>query len=164
MAFKVRGLSAIADPALQDALKSIESAVNQTAVAAGVSPNGPAPAPTNAGNLTVVQSSSIYDVVISDPANQQGETYFLEWDTQASFATARMIQLGAARSWRGNLGNPGNTWWRLYKQLPGSNPSAWITFSGNPVAGSGAAGPAPGVPKGSGSSNQSGRGFGTIGG
>ena len=164
MAFQVKNLNTISDPLLQEALKSIEDTINNTGAISGVTPNAVATTPTNPGSLAVLQTAGIYDVTINDPANQRGETYFLEWDTQASFASARMIELGASRHYRGTLGNLGNTYWRFYKQLQGSNASAWINSSANPVAGGGTAGPTPGVPKGSGSSSQSGQGLGTIGG
>jgi hypothetical protein len=163
MSLKISNLSSIADPILQAALKSIEDAHNRLSAIVGVSSSGPAKVPQNAGNIAVVQTAGIYDVTISDPANQRGEVYFLEYDTQASFATAHLISLGPSRHWRGTLGNLGNTWWRMYKQLAGSDASPWITFSGNPVAGGGTTGPTLGTPKGSGSSNQSGRGLGPIG-
>jgi hypothetical protein len=164
MAFRVSHLDSVGDPVLQAALKSIEDALNQHGVIAGINPTGIAQTPQNAGNLTVTQANGVYDATITDSANQRGETYFLEWDTQASFATAHLIPLGPSRSWRGRLDVSGSkVWFRCYKQLQGSNPSPWINFSGNPLTDGGSAGPAPGIPKGSGSSNQAGRGFGTIG-
>lgn len=163
MAFRVAHLDSVGDPVLQAALKSIEDALNRHGAIAGINPNGAAQTPQNAGNLTVAQNNGIYDVVISDSSNQRGELYFLEYDTQASFATAHLISLGPSRHWRGTLGNLGNTWWRMYKQIQGSNASPWINFAGNPVAGGGTTGPTLGTPKGSGSSNQSGRGLGPVG-
>ena len=163
MSFKVKNLSAFPTPLQQESLKSIETVINSAHAVAGVNAGGSMPPPQNPGSIAVAQANGIYDVTINDPAAARGETYFVEWDTQSSFGTARMIQLGAARHWRGTFGDVGNTWWRFYKQVQGSDPSPWINFSGTPVAGGGAAGPAVGVPLGSGSSKQSGRGFGNIG-
>lgn len=165
MAFRVAKLSSVADPILSEAFKSIEDNINRSNAVAGVNPNGAATTPKNAGGLSVVQANGIYDVTISDSANERGETYFLEWALDSAFTTAHLISLGPARNWRGRLDlNGSSVWFRCYKQLQGSNPSAWIYFSGNPLTDGGSSGPMPGTPKGSGSSNQAGRGFGTIGG
>lgn len=164
MAFQIKNLSTIGDPLLQEALKSIEDTINQSGNTAGVNPAGVATAPQNAGSITVTQANGVYDVVINDSANERGEIYFVEWSLSSSFAPANMIQLGAARSWRGYLGLAANSYWRFYKQLQGSNPSAWINCSANPIGHGGTAGPTPQFPQGSGSSNQSGRGLGPIGG
>jgi hypothetical protein len=164
MSLKVSNLSSIADPILQAALKSIEDAHNRLSAIVGVSSSGPAATPQNAGNIAVVQTNGVYDVTITDSANQRGETYFLEWATDAGFTTAHLISLGPARNWRGRLDLSGSKiYWRFYKQLIGSDPSPWINYSGNPLTDGGSAGPAPGTPKGSGSSNQGGRGYGNVG-
>jgi hypothetical protein len=167
MAFHILSKSEFSDEKIREAFAGIESAINKNLAIVGVNPNSVATTPTNAGSLTVVQANGIYDATISDPANERGEVYLLEWDLVPSFATARLIHLGPSRYWRGALHLGVNSYWRFYKQIIGSNPSPWINFGGatpTAVGFGGAAGPTPGVPLGSGSSNQSGRGFGPLGG
>jgi hypothetical protein len=165
-ALSIADKNGFTDPKLIKAFGTIEATVNSSLRIAGVNAGSVAAAPVNSGSLTVTEGLGIYDAVISDPANERGETYFLEWDTQPSFVTARMIQLGASRYWRGQLSLGVNSYWRFYKQLVGSNVSAWINFGGTTPAAvgfGGAAAPALGVPSGSGSSSQSGQGLGPIG-
>lgn len=153
-------------PRTYEALVQVTNAINQGHAVAGVDATGVFTQPVNTGQLTVVEANGIFDATITDPSPQRQTVYFLEWDLQASFATARQIQLGASRYWRGMLGNIGNSYWRFAKQAQGSNISEWINFGGTTpkaVSSSGTAGPAPGVPAGSGSSSRSGQGFGPIG-
>jgi hypothetical protein len=167
MAFQVKSKNAFSDPKLVEALDSIEKVINSSSQIAGVNPGSVATTPTNAGSLNVTEANGIYDAAITDPSNERGETYFLEYDVSPSFSTAHTIQLGASRNWRGALNLGVNSYWRFYKQIIGSNPSAWINFGGSTPASvgfGGAAGPPMGTSSGSGSSKQSGRGFGPIGG
>lgn len=166
MAFHVPSKSGFEDVKLREAFTAIENTINKNLLVAGVNPGSVAATPVNSGSLVVAEANGIYDAVITDPANERGEIYFLEWDVVPSFATARQIHLGPSRYWRGALNLGVNSYWRCYKQIIGSNPSAWINFGGatpTAVGFGGAAGPTPGVPSGSGSSNQSGRGFGPLG-
>jgi hypothetical protein len=166
MSFQVASKSGFEDVKLKEAFTSIENAINKSLLITGVNPGSVAATPTNSGSLAVVELNGVYDATITDPANERGETYFLEYDTVPSFATARLIHLGPSRYWRGALHLGVNSYWRCAKQIIGSNISPWINFGGaNPTAVGfgGVAGPVPGAPVGSGSSNQSGRGFGPIG-
>ncbi len=123
--------------------------------------------PTNIGSLAVTQANGVYDATMNDPAAQRGEIYFLEFDTVPSFATARPAYTGPLNYWRGSLALGVNSYWRFYKQIPGSNPSSPINFGGpNPTAVgfSGAAGPTPGVRiAGPNGLNRPGGGLGPIG-
>lgn len=154
-------------PKIYEALIKVQNVVNQGHAVAGVNPAGTANTPVNNGMLAINQDSGIYDAVISDPAADRGEHYFLQWDTTPSFSTARTIYLGPTRSWRGALGAVGKTYWRHQKQLLGSNISDPVNFGGDkpmPVQANNAiGGPTPGVPQGSGSSKVSGHGWGPIG-
>lgn len=165
-----RGLDTIREPypELYEALQSIVKGINQTAQVSGVGSNGPAPMPANSGMLTVTQQNGIYDAAIVDNNPLRGEEYHIEFDTQPSFATARLVKDGGpGRYYRANLGSMGSTYWRYYKQSKGSNPSPYIYHGGSVpkavTSTAGATGPAPGVPNGSGSSTRSGHGWGLIG-
>jgi hypothetical protein len=153
-------------PQAYEAVVQLKNAVNQTAQILGADATGPAQTPTNNGSLAVSQSGGIYDVAITDPSAERGEQYFIEWSNGASFSQAYVISLGPSRNWRGYLGNIGTTYWRFYKQTPGSNASPWINFGGTtpaPVGGdSSSGGPAPGAANGSGTGG-SGQGYGPIG-
>lgn len=168
MALNIPELVAIqkSHPKIYEALTKIVNSMNQAHQVAGVNPAGTANAPTNNGALAVQSDSGIYDAVINDPSANRGEHYFLQWDTDPSFQTARTIYLGPTRSWRGSLGGVGATYWRHQKQLLGSNISESVNFGGSKpqaVPGNGLGGPTPGAPQGSGSSKQPGHGWGPIG-
>lgn len=154
-------------PKIYEALIKVQNVVNQGHAVAGVNPAGTANTPINNGMLTVNQDSGIYDAVIADPAADRGEHYFLQWDTDPAFRTARTIYLGPTRSWRGALGSVGPTYWRHQKQLLGSNISEPVNFGGTKPAvvqtNNSLGGPTPGAPQGSGSSSQPGHGWGPIG-
>lgn len=167
MSFQVPSKTMFAHtPGMLEAFTAIERAINQLGSVAGIDAKDVAATPVNRGSLAVVQDNGFHDVTISDPANERGETYFLEYDTDPSFKTATTISLGPSRSWRGSLGLAQNSYWRMYKQIPGSNPSEPINFGGQtPVAvpAGGMPGPPRGAFVGSGSGSQSGQGYGLIG-
>ncbi len=153
-------------PRTYEALVQIASAINQGHSVAGIDPTGVKGAPSNTGIMDVSQVNGIYDVTITDPNPQRLAEYYIEWDTQPSFATARLVQHGVSRYYRATLGNLGTTYWRYYKQFQGSNVSGYINHGGTTplaVGGGGTAGPTPGGANGSGSSLQPGQGFGPIG-
>jgi hypothetical protein len=163
MGLSTRGIETVRNdyPQLYDALVSIVGQVDKLGATVGASAQNVAQAPMNAVQLNVSAANGIFDVQIVDVNAQRGELYFLEWDTDASFKNAKTIFLGPARAWRGYLGSL-TLFWRVYKQLIGSNVSGYVSLTAG-VVGGGNAGPTPQATTGSGSSQASGQGFGQIG-
>lgn len=146
--------------AYEDLVKLQEHVNNVTKALGGVA------APVAAGGIIVTGSNGIIDVVIIDKHPEVGEEYFLEWDTQPSFASARGVPLGAVRNYRtGNL-NGMTTYWRWYKSTKLGGVSDRVVF-GNPPTGvtpgqlsTTNPGPTPGASQGSGQSRIPGYGYG----
>lgn len=152
-------------PLAYESLKSVLDAVNQIGTVTGVGTSSPATTPANHGMLSVTGANGIFDVAIHDPTPQRGESYFVEHSMNGQFTDAVVHHLGPARNMRVSLGNL-KTYWRMYKQLPGSNVSDHVYFGGNkpiPVVGGGQLGPTPQASQGSGTSKIPGHGFGPIG-
>lgn len=169
MSFQIPSKSAFKDPLQFEALTAIEAAINSIGSVTGVNAKGVAATPSNPGSITVAQANGVYDVTITDLNAQRGEMYFIEFDTAASFATARRIDNGRSNYWRGHLALGVNSYWRFYKQLEGGNASAPINFGGTIPAAVGfantaGAGPTPGTPVPNANGvNQPGKGIGPIG-
>lgn len=126
-------------------------------------------APVAAGGITVTGSNGIIDVAITDKHPEVGEEYFLEYDTQQSFATATAVPLGPVRNFRiGNL-NGQTTYWRWYKSTKLGGVSNRIVFGNPPTAvtpgnlSTTNPGPAPQASQGSGRSQIPGYGYGAPG-
>ena len=154
---------------LAQALTRLASGVNNLGknLAADASTNLPPPeAPQS---LTVKSNGAgLVHAVINDQSElRRGIHYFLEYDTNSSFMQPHVVHLGASRSMSPiNLpaldddGNPQTFYFRAYKQLPGSHPSAPMLFGGEtqrltliPSTGSGTA-PANGQSAGQGFGKQ----------
>ena len=152
------------EPYLYEALQQIVGAVNALSRRAGVDPTAQLAAPGALSSLSVSAANGIFDVALVDNSSPRlGINYFLETDTQPSFATARVWNLGASRNITLSLGNL-TLYFRAYSQYLNSPTSAKITY-GNPpaaVTGGGPAPPAQQPPQGSGSGG--GGGFGDGGG
>ncbi|HXL23032.1 MAG TPA: hypothetical protein VOA78_11240 [Candidatus Dormibacteraeota bacterium] len=133
------------DPYLYETLVKIVSAVNATSQRSGVDPSTPSPAPSSIASLAVQASNGWFDISVTDPSDSRpGLFYFTESDTTPAFSAPRVYFLGASRNLYVQLGNQ-TLYWRAYSQYIGSLPSAPVTFGAppTPVAGGGAAGPAP---------------------
>lgn len=147
------------DSQLYEALKDLSDGVDAVALQTATSPTGVQPAPNQIGRLTVTAADGIFDVAIFDNSPSRngsvGIMYFLEYSTTPNFATAtfHVVDLGAARNWRGTLGNL-TLYWRAYSQFTGSAPSAPVYFGSQDaptaVVGGGSNGPTPNPGSGSG--------------
>ncbi len=168
MPLTARGLDTIRDshPQLYESLKDIVAAVNQQGALLGTDPAGTVLAPSNSGSIDVTQNMGLASVVIADPAPQRLIEYFIEWDTSPDFSNARIIQNGASRQRVTTIGGL-TTYWRFYKQLPGSPVSGFIYFgtAQNPTAvvGTGSGTPTLQPTTGSGTSKVPGGGYGPLG-
>jgi hypothetical protein len=159
------------DPRLTEALDDLTAVTTRLTKRTGTQlariPSGP-PAPSA---LTVTGQDGIFDAKISDSnAIKYGIGYFLEYSTTPNFTNPIPIDLGAARNWRGMLGNL-TLYWRCYSQYWGAETPSEITYFGtqkNPTAvvGGGVNGPTPQTSSGSGTAkgdgSQGGSGFGTV--
>lgn len=120
--------------------------------------------PLAQGGILVTGSNGTIDVQVIDKHPEAGEEYFLNYDTQPSFATAHDISLGPVRNYRtGNL-NGLTTYWRWYKSTKLGGKSGYVTFGTPPIGvtpgNSASPAPAPGPPQGSGESQIPGHGYG----
>jgi len=109
--------------------------------------------PIAAGGINISASNGVIDVQIVDKHPQQGEEYFLEYDTQPSFATAHTISLAASRNHRTSTLAGLTTYWRWYKSTKLGSLSERIVY-GNPptaVVPGNTASPAPAIQPSSGS-------------
>jgi hypothetical protein len=168
MALKIPDRASIGDPdpRLYDALKKIITDSNAAHSLVGVNPGSVTTTPTNNGSINVLQGNGTYDAAINDPSSQRGDEYFIEYDTQKSFGTARLVHHGISPYYRANLGNLGTTYWRYYKMVKGSNVSGPINHGGlipRAVAAGGTIDPVPQVPRPSKVAWSPGNGYGPIG-
>lgn len=147
-------------PGVYEDLLKLQDSHNKVLAALGGVAN-----PVAAGGISVSGSNGIIDVQITDKHPETGEEYFLEYDTQPSFASAIPVPLGPVRGFRtGNL-NGLTTYWRWYKSTKLGGTSGRITFGNPPTAvvpgqlSTGASGPAPQPSQGSGQSQIPGYGY-----
>lgn len=153
------------DSQLYEALADLATGIDNIGQQTATSPTGVQPTPNQIGSLNVTAGDGIFDAAIFDNSPSRngsvGIMYFLEYSTTANFApgTFHVVDLGAARNWRGMLGNL-TLFWRAYSQFTGSGPSAPVYFGSQnaptPVVGGGASGPAPNPGAGSGNGNSNG--------
>jgi hypothetical protein len=143
------------DPRVAQTFKDLSNAQDNAANLTGVS-GIQTKAPPTVRSIAVQAANGVFDVVITDPVGQQGQSqgiaYFLDWDVSPSFANARTIHLGPSRSFYGFLGNL-TVYFRAYSQVLSSPRSAYIVYGGStPIGtvGGGSAGPAPAKTTGSG--------------
>lgn len=140
------------DPELANALYKIVNGINAVAKQTAAKPNGDRPTPTQPDSLTVTGADGIADIKIVDTSNpDKGINYFVEYDTKIDFPAPIVLDLGAARNYRTNLGNL-TLYFRAYSQYIGSQPSTPVYF-GAPTAvalGGAAAGPTQQTSSGSG--------------
>lgn len=122
--------------------------------------------PVAQGGIFVTGSNGTIDVQVVDKHPEVGEEYFLNYDTQPSFATAHDIPLVAVRNYRTNTLNGLTTYWRWYKSTKLGGRSDYITF-GTPPTGvtpgnlsTASPAPVPAPPQGSGGSQIPGQGYG----
>jgi hypothetical protein len=125
-------------------------------------------APVADGGIIVTGGNGIIDVQIVDKHPEQGEDYFLERDTQPSFATAHTIGPLVNRNYRDSTVPGTTTYWRWYKSTKLGGLSNRVVF-GNPPTGvasgnfsTSSGGPAPSPPQGSGQSQIPGYGYGNA--
>jgi len=148
------------DPYLYETLKKIVAAINSLAHRAGIDTTGAVATPSPIASLTVAAANGYFDVAILDTSNPHlGINYFVETDTDPSFANARVWDLGSSRNIVLPLGNQ-TLYFRAYSQYQNSVQSTKVTF-GSPataVTGGGASPPPPLPTQGSGSGG--GGGFG----
>lgn len=155
------------NPKTYQALKKLLDAFNRLASQAGIDPTAPVTQTPTPGQLQISVASGLVEFAIQDAqatqlSTQRTITYFLEYDTQPSFATAKTKTLGASRNGHIQLGNQ-TLYFRCYSQFQGSAPSGYATF-GNPptaVVCGGSAPPAPLASQGSGTSLRPGFGYGS---
>lgn len=117
------------DPYLGETLRQIRDAINQHGVTAGIDPTGVFPTPTAPSTILVTQVAGGFDVSITDADPQRGLSYFLDFDTAASFPAPRTIPLHPTRNVYIPLG-AGTYFFRCYAQYAGSHPSAYTVFGG----------------------------------
>ena len=149
------------DPKVAETFRQLSQSIDNAANTTGVS-GEQIGAPPNVRSIAVQAANGIFDVVITDPEGQAGNSlginYFVDWSTVPSFATFRTVHLGPSRAWYGYLGNQ-TLYWRAYSQYPASPRSNYIVLGGatpQGVIGGGVGGPAPAASTGSG--GQGGRG------
>lgn len=122
--------------------------------------------PVAAGAMTITASNGVIGVQIIDRHPQTGEEYFLEYDTQTSFATAHVVPLGAGRNYSTSTLSGLTTYWRWYKSTKLGGISGFIVYGNppTPVTPGNIASPAPApLPSsGSGSSQIPGYGYGST--
>lgn len=122
--------------------------------------------PVAEGGIIVTGANGVIDVQIVDKHPEVGEDYFLERDTQASFASAHTIPLSAVRNYRDSTVAGLTTYWRWYKSTKLGGISDRITF-GAPTGitpgqlSTTASGPTQGPTQGSGQSQIPGYGYGS---
>jgi hypothetical protein len=145
------------DPRLSATFRELSKSLDNAANTTGVSGQD-LTAPPNLRSIAVTAANGVFDIVLSDPVGQGGNSlgvnYFVDWSTTASFANFRTIHLGPSRSWYGFLGSQ-TLFFRAYSQYPASTKSKYVYFGGpaapTGVPGGGAiAGPAPAAASGSG--------------
>lgn len=150
------------DPRLASTFKELSKSLDNQASITGVG-GASTKAPPNVRSIAVTASNGFFDIVLTDPEGQDGQSlgieYFIDWDTSPAFSNARTIHLGPSRSWYGALGNL-TFYFRAYSQFRSSPRSAYVYFGGQAaptgVPGGGSAGPSPAKTTGSG--GQGGRG------
>lgn len=151
-------------PGVYEDIISLQESHNRVLAALGGVAN-----PVASGGISVSGSNGIIDVQITDKHPETGEEYFLEYDTQPSFASAIPVPLGPVRGFRtGNL-NGLTTYWRWYKSTKLGGTSNRITFGNPPTAvnpgnlSTTTPGPVPQPSQGSGPSQIPGYGYGSPG-
>lgn len=124
-------------------------------------------APVAQGGINVTAANGTVDVQITDKHPEVGEQYFLNYDTQPSFATAHDVPLGPVRNYRTTALAGLTTYWRWYKSTQLGGRSDYVVF-GSPatavVAGNlstTSPGPTPSPAQGSGQSQIPGYGYGS---
>lgn len=123
-------------------------------------------APVAAGGIAITAQNGVIDVQIIDKHPEQGEDYFLNVDTQPSFATAHDIPIGAVRNYRDSTHAGQTTYWRWYKSTKLGGISGYVVYGSPPIAvtpgnlSTSSPGPAPGPAQGSGQSPLPGYGYG----
>lgn len=155
-------------PEVFEALEDILDLQTQTMTQANISPSGQTSAPPPISSLSVVASGGVFDMSIVDfnPVTR-GINYFIEYSTTPSFVAPTVIDLGASRNHRANLGNQ-TFFFRAYSAYPTSPRSNPVYFGtqSNPtgvVGGGTFTGPAPQASQGSGTSNGASSGDGGFG-
>lgn len=149
------------NPLLGQLIDDIASAIDVSSSATVTNPNGTPASPSAPSAINVQAADGIYHATATDHSPiVRGCHYYFEYDTDPAFSQPHVIDNGASRTWRGQLGDQ-NLHWRVYSQYPnGGPPSAPIVFGGQSpkaVRGGGAAGP-PMVPStGSGTANSDGK-------
>jgi hypothetical protein len=143
------------DPRLARTFKELSNTQDNAANLTGVS-GIEVKAPPNVRSIAVQAANGYFDIVITDPVGQSGQSqgisYFIDWDTTPAFANFRTIHLGPSRNWYGALGSQ-TLYFRAYSQVLSSPRSPYIVYGGSTpigVVGGGAAGPAPAQSTGSG--------------
>lgn len=123
-------------------------------------------APVADGGITISASNGVIDVQIIDKHPEQGEEYFLNYDTQPSFATAHDVPLGAVRNYRNSTLAGQTTYWRWYKSTKLGGISGYVVYGSPPTAvtpgnlSTSSSGPVPGPTQGSGQVQIPGYGYG----
>lgn len=123
-------------------------------------------APVAAGGITITAANGVIDVQIIDKHPEQGEEYFLNYDTQPSFATAHDFPMLSTRNHRfSNLAGL-TTYWRWYKSTKLGGISGYVVYGNPPTAvtpgnlSTTTPGPVPGPAQGSGQTQIPGYGYG----
>ena len=122
--------------------------------------------PVALGGILVTGANGTIDVQVIDKHPEVGEEYFLNYDTQPSFATAHDVPLTTVRNYRTSTLNGITTYWRWYKSTKLGGRSGFIVF-GNPPTGvtpGAIASPAPALSpaQGSGQAQIPGYGYGGV--
>lgn len=157
-------------PYLYECVDMVEKAVNSIAKQTGADPVGIFKATPNITAVNVTSANGLFNVQIVDNAfinnpvlQGRAITYFVEFATDAGFQNiVHTESLHAVRNVNVFLGNQ-TLFVRAYSQVQGSAPSTPIAF-GNPptsLVGGGVAPPAQQAYQGSGTSANSGQGYGS---
>jgi hypothetical protein len=110
-------------PSIGRALQYLQQAHNNVAQQVNASPIGITPAPLPHSAISVKGGAGILDIAITDTTPQfRGKSNFIEISDNASYSNPHVVEIGAGRNWRQNVG-PGEFHVRSYAAHPTSGPS-----------------------------------------
>jgi hypothetical protein len=126
------------DVRLGTLLQKIINGVNQLGQASGVDAVGETSAPTGPNGVAVKASGEMVHIAVTDNSSlQRGTKYFTEYANEPNFLQPWVVDHGASRNTQLTLptktdgGTSTHSWYfRSYSQLPGSQPSAPVTYGG----------------------------------
>ena len=126
-------------PALGDALRRTQDAINSLAENAGVSSIGPLPAPPPLQSVSIKTAGELVHIALNHQAPiSKSIKYFTEVSTEPSFARPIVYDHGSSRTpppislpTKDDSGAPVTYYFRHYSQYHGSPPSPVLVHGGN---------------------------------